>query len=167
VVLDLQRITTDYIETEDRIQIVGELAGNDTVVIWLTRRLLDRLIPHLTHWLERQQGDVLRKDLLLSFAQQAAQTGLTPQAPVPARASSQQWLTNSIDLHHGEEHLQLVFKGESGQAASIGFAPTPLRQWLGIVQLAYRIGQWPQHSWPPWMAENEAAQGAGQAVVLH
>jgi hypothetical protein len=86
---------------------------------------------------------------------------------VPAWATSRQWLVHSIDLHHAEEHLQLVFKGEAGQVASIGFAVTPLRQWLGIVRQAYRAGQWPTEVWPAWMAEDEAAQGAGQAVVLH
>jgi hypothetical protein len=34
----LQRITTEYVEAEDRISIVGELDAADTVVIWLTRR---------------------------------------------------------------------------------------------------------------------------------
>lgn len=72
-VVSLHRITTEYVEAEDRVRIVGEVEAAETVVLWLTRRLLDRLIPHLTLWLERRQGDVLRADLLLSFAHQAAQ----------------------------------------------------------------------------------------------
>ena len=150
----------------DHIRLTGEVEAADSVVLWLTRRLLDRLIPHLTLWLEKQQGDISRPDLLLSFAQQAAQSGVTPQAPVPAWATSRQWLVQSVDLQPGEELLQLVFKGEAGQSASIGFAATPLRQWLGILHQGYRVAQWPQTQWPGWMTEG-SSPNVTQAVVLH
>lgn len=39
----LQRITTEYIEAEDRIRLAGE-AGEKTMVLWLTQRFLNRLI---------------------------------------------------------------------------------------------------------------------------
>lgn len=39
----LQRATTEYVEEEDRICLSGELATGDTMTLWLTRRILDRL----------------------------------------------------------------------------------------------------------------------------
>ena len=47
--MDLHRITTEYIDSEDRIRLTGQLASGDTVVLWLTQRLLNRLVPHLRH----------------------------------------------------------------------------------------------------------------------
>ena len=162
----LQRITTEYVEVEDRVRLTGEIEAADTVVLWLTRRLLDRLVPHLALWLERRHGDVPRPDLLLSFAQQAAQGSVTPQAPVPAWSTSRQWLVQAIDLQPGEEELRLVFKSAEGESASMGFAATPLRQWLGIVHQAYLAAQWPRDAWPGWMMEDSTA-GGQQPVVLH
>ena len=40
----LQRCTTEYVECEDRIRLAGELASGATVVLWLTQRLMNRLI---------------------------------------------------------------------------------------------------------------------------
>ena len=162
----LQRITTEYVEVEERVRLTGEIEAADTVVLWLTRRLLDRLVPYLTLWLERQHGDVPHPDLLLSFAQQAAQGGVTPQAPVPAWSTSRQWLVQAIDLQPGDERVQLVFKGGEAQSAGIGFASTPLRQWLGILRQAYVKALWPLESWPRWMADADPTS-ATQSVVLH
>ena len=36
----LDRITTEYIDTEDRIRLSGQYAGGPAVVIWLTQRLI-------------------------------------------------------------------------------------------------------------------------------
>lgn len=52
----LQRITTEYRAQEDRLCLTGERANGDAVVLWLTQRLLNRLVPHLTGWLEQQKG---------------------------------------------------------------------------------------------------------------
>lgn len=53
----LQRITTEYIDHEDRLRLAGEDAQGQTTVLWLTQRLLNRLIPHLCQWLEQQGGN--------------------------------------------------------------------------------------------------------------
>ncbi len=45
--LTLQRITTEYVELEDRILLAGELGNREAVVVWLTQRLLQRLVPVL------------------------------------------------------------------------------------------------------------------------
>ncbi|MBC7859879.1 MAG: hypothetical protein H7Z39_14125, partial [Burkholderiaceae bacterium] len=79
----LQRITTEYVGVEDRIRLSGRDDADDagdgrTVVIWITQRLLQRLLPVLVEWLERQDGATLRADIARSFAQQAARAELAP-----------------------------------------------------------------------------------------
>ena len=44
---ELQRCTTEYIATEDRLRLSGEIGTQSTVVLWLTQRLLNRLMPPL------------------------------------------------------------------------------------------------------------------------
>jgi hypothetical protein len=147
VVLDLQRITTDYIETEDRIRLVAEIGAANTssaaytLVLWLTRRLLDRLIPHLTLWLEQQQGNVPRLDILHSFVQQTAERQLEPESPVSIKQNTQHWLVETVDIRTGTEQLQLTFKNAARQAASLNLAATPLRQWLSILHQQYQVAQ--------------------------
>ena len=50
---ELQRITTTYVDVEDRLRLTGVLANGTVVQLWLTQRLLGRLVPPLTSWLER------------------------------------------------------------------------------------------------------------------
>ena len=90
----LQRITTEYIDREDRIRLTGELAAGTVVVLWLTQRLVNRLVPHLTAWLDRQvtpasnipSVQARHQDIVQSFAQQAARVQLAPEAPVRVEA---------------------------------------------------------------------------------
>ena len=45
--MELQRITTDYHEEQDRLRLTGEDFQHTTTVLWLTQRLLGRMVPHL------------------------------------------------------------------------------------------------------------------------
>ena len=161
----LERLTTQYVDSEDRIRVSGEPASGDVLAIWLTRRLLDRLISHLVLWLEQQSGDLPQRDMLMGFAQQAAWSQLAPQPPVALSQESEQWLVTSVDLSPGQEQLQLVFKGTRGQEAVISFAPLALRQWLGIVHDAYQAAGWPDNPWPEWIGGDNALPG--QVSVWH
>ncbi len=169
----LQRITTEYIEAEDRIRLAGE-AGENTVVLWLTQRLLNRLVPHLTAWLSRQLAPASRipsvqpahQDIAQSFAQQAARAQLAPEPPVRAPSEGSGWRVDSVDIAQGEEAVALTFKGEGEAQATLTLAAQPLRQWLGIVFEQYQCGEWPTTAWPGWMEAGrpQAAQGA---MALH
>lgn len=110
--IPLQRITTEYVETEDRIRLCGESETGETAVFWLTRRLVSRLVPHLCAWLERSAGDEAHAALLNGFAQQAAAGALTPQTPVQAATATEARLAHAIDITVGESAVQLVFRSE-------------------------------------------------------
>lgn len=162
----IARITTEYIDVEDRIRITGETPGDAAVVIWLTQRLLSRLLPPLLQWLERQQPHTLHAETLHSFAQHTAWAALTPESPVQADAGSRGWLLLSVDIAHYAEAVVLTFRGAHDNHASLTLAPQPLRQWLGILHAATRKAEWPLQVWPQWLQESIAPQQR-QAVVLH
>jgi len=164
--IELQRLTTEYVECEDRIRIAGEVENAPAQVLWLTRRLLERLLPHLTLWLEKQQGNLPHADLLLGFAQQSAQANLAAQPPVQAAADSQAWLVQAVDIGTDAEQMQLTFKNPQGQRAQLRFSALALRQWLGILHQAYAMARWPLDVWPQWMIE-ASARAPEPAQVWH
>ena len=168
----LERITTVYVAAEDRLRLTGELANAEVQTIWLTQRLLVRLVPLLTQWLDGQnhtvQGpDNLRTELLQTFAQQAARADTAVQSPVRAAAASPAWLAESVDVNRGSSALTLTFHGAPAHQASLVLAPKPLRQWLGIVHDAC-VGpaHWLAVPWPVWLRDS-AAGATPQAKVLH
>lgn len=163
----LQRVTTEYVEAEDRLRLCGECEDGTAVVVWLTQRLLQRLLPMLFAWLERQGDDMPRADVLLGFAQQAALAELAPQLPVQAVSGSAAWLAQAVDVVRTAEAVGLTFKGgEDGEAVALALAAKPLRQWLGIVQQACGKAGWPTAMWPQWMCENAPA-ALPPAATLH
>lgn len=158
---DLQRLTTEFIDSEDRFRLAGARADGTIVTLWLTRRLLDRLIPHLTLWLEGQHANLPRADVMLQYAQ----SQFAPQPRVTANAGE---LVKAIDLTPGVEQIHIRFKtGTDDESAGVGFAPTPLRQWLGILHQAYMLAGWPLGAWPAWMAESSSLSGAKMPAVWH
>ena len=105
--IHLQRITTEYVDTEDRIRLSGDVEGDVSIVLWLTQRLLAQLITHLLNLIEKKSLDVTTIDsanqapassLMQGFAQQAAQAELAPEVPVQAPNSAQSWLILEVDF---------------------------------------------------------------------
>ena len=157
----LQRITTEYIATEDRVRLSGQ-SPSGTVVIWLSRRLLDRCVPVLTDMLGSDRR--LHAELVQSFAQQAAAAALTPQTPVQAGADSQSWLAHAIDFAPQADAVQLTFRSAE-HSATLQLAQTPLRQWLAILHQAYRRAEWSTSMWPDWMEQQDRAAEPAAAVM--
>ena len=178
----LQKFTTEFIPEEDRLRLSGEVEGGQQVVLWLTQRLLRRVVPHLCAWLEKQplpgasaarpQALELEREQIHHIAQQAAQGALQAQkqAPVQAPPDAFNGLVQIVKLETLGGRLQLVLRVEQEPAMefSVAFAPTGLRQWLGIVYRHYESAQWPLEIWPQWMALR-ATPGQDQPVsaVLH
>lgn len=161
----LQRVTLEYVDLEDRIRLTGELASGDTVVLWLTQRLVNRLVPHLIAWLERQVApassrpsiQAAHQELVQGFAQQAARARLGAEPPVRAADSDPGWRVDSIEITPREEGGVLTFKGAAEARVTLPLAAQPLRQWLGIVYEQCLRGEWPTSVWPAWMTPAEAA----------
>lgn len=162
----LQRITTEYILAEDRIRLSGQVEGGAPIVVWLTLRFLQRLLPKLLQWLEQQTPEMPRPEIVHGFAQQAAKAEMTPLPPVRAVTGSSVWLAQSVDLGRSERALCLTFRGIDGQHASLVLEAKPLRQWLSIVYEAYQKAKWPLEIWPVWLQES-ARTLKPDPVMLH
>jgi hypothetical protein len=151
---ELQRVTTEYVPVEDRIRISGETGDGATIVLWLTQRLLNLLVPQLTGGLERP--DATSDALLQGFAQQAAEASLAPQPAVEAMSPAASWRVDTVDILSGPEGAALTFRADEGCAARLSLASEPLRQWLGILRRQYATAGWGDRVWPDWMEQASA-----------
>lgn len=164
---ELTRITTRYIAAEDRVRLVGERAGGSEVAIWLTLRLLQRLVPKLLVHLEAMRGALEpNRELLLGFAQQNALAAHVPVAPVGPSAEAEFWLAERASIRRSTQALTITFESAEGGAASLYLPPVVLHQWLAILYRVYSSAQWPMDIWPVWLIEN-LEPVSQQRHVLH
>lgn len=163
---ELQRITTEYLEAEDRIRLTGQAGDGAPVVLWLTQRLLQRLLPVLLQSFAVQDADAPHGQMPHDFYQQAAKAGWPPELPVQAGPDSTAWLVLSVDITQSAEAASLTFKGAHGQQVSLKLTARPLRQWLGIVHAAYLKADWPLQAWPQWLREGRLPTSP-PAMLLH
>ena len=170
----LERVTTRYSVAQDRICLAGELPGGSPVVLWLTQRLLRRLLPPLLAWLQEQgvaahavMGQALYADALQGFAQQAARAQLQPQAPVQVSEGALACLVEGVDMSRSPEAVHLLFRDAQGAVAAMVLQPQPLRQWLGIVFDAWQQAEWPLEVWPDWLRESVPAKAVSAGGLVH
>jgi hypothetical protein len=157
---ELQRLTSEYIEAEDRLRISGQLGSGETVVMWMTQRLLNRFLPHLCLWLEKQGSDSLPVEIAQSFAQEAATQELRPESPVTGHENALEYLVDSVDITPEPGTMRLVFRAGGDQQSHVELPSTALRQWLSILHSQWLLAQWPGELWPEWMQGNlENAKG--------
>jgi|JI10StandDraft_1071094.scaffolds.fasta_scaffold623522_2 hypothetical protein len=172
----LARVTTRYSPGHDRVCLAGALPNGDSVLLWLTQRLLRRMLAPLTTWLEgqdvpqaaaahRNPAQALYAEAMQGFAQQAAWARIAPEAPVPVDEDGAACLVRSVDLVASPQALQLVFHGPQGAVAAMELQALSLRQWLAIVLGAWRNAEWPLDPWPVWLLESASAPAS--SAVLH
>lgn len=165
---EIKRITTQFIEAEDRIRLSGEVGVNQTITLWLTRRLMSRLVSHLITWLDSQTLTQIRPEMMQEFAQRVAQASLKPQAPVLARPLDSTWLVTAVDLSTNAQLVLLTFKGASpDQLIRLNVDTPQLRQWLNIVFNQYRLADWPLDCWPEWIKGVALGMERQSEVFLH
>jgi hypothetical protein len=165
---ELQRVTTEYVAAEDRVRLSGETGDDQTLVVWLTQRMLNLIVSHMIRWLEdKGVADGVDNELLQNFAQQAAEAALEHQQPVRAEATAAAWRVDEVDITTGSGGVVLTFKSGDAQSARITMGADALRQWLGIVHGQYVNGAWSTHVWPAWMQDARAPSAKPDAVALH
>lgn len=162
----VSRITAEYVDLEDRIRLIAGTPDAPSKVIWLTQRLLNRLVPVIVQTLDQQVGDGRMVDVMQSFAQQAAEAELVPEVPVALSPQSDAFLAHAVDLAQSEAGLSLTFRSAGEHSVRVTLPFKQLRQWLGIVHGLYLTAGWPVGVWPDWVQLGMPAN-ASHAMVLH
>lgn len=165
----LNKITTEYIITEDRIRICGETINGQTITIWLTHRLLNALLPHLFAWLDKnkpietvaniQSAPV--KQIVQEFAQEAAVSKITQQEPVKPKLETRNLLPQAIDISFNEKVLTLIFRAlehdRNSESYSFSMEALILRQWLHVLFQHYKTARWTMETWPEWITQSKTS----------
>lgn len=170
-VLELHRLTSEYIEGEDRFRLTGEDQSGNALCLWLTQRLALRMISHLVDLIAKGSPEALQNptqdsdanDLLQSFAQEAASSNLEPQPAVDSSKATQSLLVMEVDISRSAEGaVGFVFKNGDAKVA-LGFEPQQLRQWLTIMHAQWVAAQWPVQIWPQWIAKQDSSSAESPA----
>lgn len=158
-------MTTQYVADEDRILISASTAKGGTVRLWLTHRIVGRLVPALAKLVQPRHQDPVYCKVMDEIAQQNAEQRQEPQEPVIAASPGHEWLVRKINIQKGERGVALVFVGPDGERARISFSGELLRQWLGIVRRVCRTADWTDADRSDRMPETPAA--GKHPTVLH
>ncbi|CAN7709752.1 hypothetical protein LJR289_005813 [Pseudoduganella sp. LjRoot289] len=163
--MELQRITTEYLLAEDRVRLSGVDEAGQPVLIWLTLRMLQRMVPALLRRLEVPGAQQPHAEVIQGFAQQAARAAQQPQQRVQPGLDSPAWVAVSVDVAFTPQAAKLTLRGPQQECASVILEMQPLRQWLNILYQAYGTAEWPLAVWPAWLREDGQPVMAPGAVL--
>ena len=168
--LCISQITTTYDSRQDRLRLETADEDGRHLVLWLTRRLADRVVTALVGILEsdgqpaagRGGGASPGKTAAVAqFMQQtAADLKFRPVARERPAAPREEWLLTAISLRGNGRKLALEFRwGDEGHAgASMTIDRVRLRQWMRIMYRVYQKSGWPAEHWPQWISDDAASQ---------
>ena len=160
--LRLVKVSFNYDRVEDRICLNGASASDERLRLWLTSRLLNRLLPYLIRKqmaFHEMQGSSGGATLTSSDKNEAGDESVIcgPEHP--------EALVTEVGLNFQEHHIVLTFKVSAKESAAV-FALSfhTLEKWNRGFQQCYQQAQWPQHA---FQAEVVANLQAEDSVTIH
>lgn len=150
----IQTFTGRYDPVEDRLRLDAVNAAGEKQSIFLTRRLVDRVIPVLVSHLEGKTPEGVPADLAQGMSQsrarQARQTGEATPA-VPADAETPTWLCRTMHFQKADHGLNVIFTDVTQVDAVMPMVEANLRAVLDILLDLYAKANWPTEPFPEWM----------------
>ena len=190
--LTLQRITSEYVATEDRFRLSGITDTGGEVSYWITQRLLLRLLNFLLDWLESHREELER---------QAASDMLGPMVTKPVKRSAQAdtkvsqvpeeadesdeadeagkeesseeeqddaaELLFEADIRIAPSRITVVFKPRNSEHAQLSLQLDEAWQWVAIIHTLWRRAEWNLSVWPDWIEEVKAPHPSKSLGYLH
>lgn len=159
----LLRITTKYIEIEDRVRMDGISNEGEAISLWFTQRLLIRLAQKGIVFLEKQPLELTKipvtdeqsRSDFQSVLQQSAKTETEKESAVLVNKDSQSLLVREIDLQISNDGIVLVFRETQENQAMLVLSLKHVRQWLSILCKLWQQADWPMGIWPNWVVTPE------------
>lgn len=163
----LKRFTTEYMVVEDRIRLSLERADEHILLLWLTRRLMVRLVPQIVKIVDALPQ--LHKPQVSAPSDNAQRRNqldalgkLEQQSPVLAGAlpdGLEAHLITGLGLRMARGVTLVDFKVAEEVIQTIPFAEDHLRQWLGMLHLNFKKAEWADDIWPAWITAKGWDQG--------
>ena len=164
---NIQRITMDFLDVEDRMRFSGLLEDGSIVVFSVTRRLLLRLLPHLFQWLEQSEHADLPNDLYQDLAQRAATENPEEQEAVRTSGPTLPSLVELINVTQHDDLLSLQFQMADGNTVTLPMQADNLRQWLQALYSLWNLADWGNGLWPEWIQDLQKERSVPSMNLLH
>lgn len=181
--MQLTRVTTRFVEQEDRFLVSADSSAG-VVNLWLTQRLLKRLLPHLIKWVGQHEAERASVHQAQAPAENASTTAAaeaeydTRQAnrqlvaqhrkPLTEVASDQAVLSTlvpSLKLQSSGDLLQLIFELPD-DVAVLHLKEEQARIWLGVLHKHWSLAQWPD-IWPDWIKQARQMRPKSPVSLVH
>lgn len=157
---EITRITVLHDANEDRMAFDVADAEEHVRRLWLTKRLLDRLIIALTGQLNRSSPQSSGQVVAPGAAQQAAQVyaqlqariGKKPTSPVRATTATPMSLVREVSIARKKQgRWTLTFQFAGDEPVALIIPSSQLRQWLESLHRNYLRAQWDTRAFPAWV----------------
>jgi hypothetical protein len=149
----IQTFTGRYDPVEDRLRLDAVDAQGGKQAIFLTRRLVDRVIPVLVSHLEGKTPEGVPADLAQGMSQsrarQARQTGEATPA-IAADPETPTWLCRTMHFQKADHGLNVIFTDDTQVNAVMPMVEANLRAVLDIFLDLYTKAGWPTEPFPEW-----------------
>ena len=150
----IQTFTARYDPVEDRLRLDAVDAQGGKQAIFLTRRLVDRVIPVLVSHLEGKTPEGVPADLAQGMSQsrarQARQTGEATPA-IAAAPETPSWLCRTMHFQKADHGLNVIFTDDTQVDAVMPMVEANLRAVLDILLELYTKACWPTEPFPEWI----------------
>ena len=150
----IQTFTGRYDPLEDRLRLDAVDAQGGKQAIFLTRRLMDRVIPVLVSHLEGKTPEGVPADLAQGMSQsrarQARQTGEATPA-IAADPETPSWLCRTMHFQKADHGLNVIFTDDTQTNAVMPMVEANMRAVLDIFLDLYTKAGWPTEPFPEWI----------------
>ena len=163
----IHTFTGRYDAIEDRLRFDAVDAQGGQQAIFLTRRLVDRVIPVLVSHLEGKTPEGVPADLAQGMSQSRARQARQAVDTTPAVVAGNEtptWLCRTIHLQKADHGLNVIFTDDAQTDAIMPMVEANLRAVLDIFLDLYTKADWPNAPFPEWIkpdATLTVAQGQG------
>lgn len=159
----IKTITTTYNQDEDRLHFAVVDGNGEHRVLWLTRRLAERLVLALIQGLvtpvpedgpaQDPQAAAAQSLAAQEYAQLEARISQKQLPPVEPGPEAPQGLVHEITLKNADQGVRAIEFHCHGQGpCELWLNSKELRQWLNVVRAAFGAAQWRDDVWPDWVA---------------
>lgn len=166
----VQTFTARYDPIEDRICLNTVDVKGAKQAIYLTRRLMDQIIPVVAKHLEDKTPKGVPADIVQSMTQERvrqARKAEPPAEPVQTDLKTPRWLCTTVQMQKQPAGLAVTLTGDAACKAQIPLADPNLRTVLDIFRNTYAKAGWDLRVFPDWLGTEQAAVGQGAQVRLN
>jgi hypothetical protein len=166
----VQSFTVRYDPIEDRICLNSVDASGAKQAIFMTRRLMDQIIPLVVKLVEEKTPMGVPADLVHSMTQERARQmrkAEPPEHPVQAGIDALRWLCSSIEVSRRPKGLAVILAGGAASKAQLTLSDSNLRTVLDIFRNNYAKAGWDLRVFPNWLGPEPSTAEQGLHGRMH